>query len=86
VADEDVSVLAGQPGWTVTGMVAVYEPVPGGWRARVVRTVVSGRTYFRYHIAIVAPDGVARYTAAANGIDQARVVAERQVRARNLPA
>jgi hypothetical protein len=78
MADEDVSVLADEPGWTVTGIVAVYEPTPGGWRARVVRTVVSGRTYFRYHIALVAPDAIARHTTTANGIDQARIIAERQ--------
>jgi hypothetical protein len=77
-----VSVLADEPGWTIVGAAAIYQPITGGWLARVVRTVVSGRTYYRHHIAVTAPDGIARYTTATNGIGQARLVAEQQVRAR----
>lgn len=82
-AEDDITVLADLPGWVVTGTVATFRPVPAGWLARVVLTLVPGRTYSRMHIAVVHPDGVVRYTSAATTVAEARRIAERQVRGRN---
>jgi hypothetical protein len=83
MVDEDVTVLADQPGWVVTGTVATYRPDPDGWLARIVHALVPGRTYHRMHVAVIDPTGVARHTVAVGTVGHARQVAEQQVRFRN---
>jgi hypothetical protein len=79
VPDEDVSVLAQRPGWVVTGTVATYRPDPDGWLARIVHTLVPGRTYHRLHVAVLDSGGSARYCTAVGSVDEACQVAEAHV-------
>ena len=84
MADE-LDALAERPSWTVTAGVATYEPEPGAWLARIRAIRVPGRAGDRWHIAIVDPRGIARYTTTASTIAEAVRVAEGHVRGRNQP-
>ena len=76
--------LGERRGWTVDEVVAVYEPEPGGWTARVRWVQISGHTYYRFHIAVIDPSGHAAYTTFATMISEAWRVAEGNVYGRNL--
>jgi hypothetical protein len=54
--------LAERRGWTSDEVVAIYEPEPGGWTARVRWVQIAGHTYYRFHIAVIDPNGHAAYT------------------------
>jgi hypothetical protein len=81
MADDDLSILEARPGWTVTADLAIYAPEPGSWTGRVARMKVAGRSYERFHVAIVDPGGVARYTKFATMVSEARRLAEGHVQA-----
>jgi hypothetical protein len=68
--------------WAMDGAVALFVPSPGDWSARVTFTRVPGRAYERWHIAIVDPARVARYTSFASTVAEAIRVAEAHVRAK----
>lgn len=81
MADE-LGILAGRPGWTVSGAAANYAPTPDGWSARVRPLTSPGRSsYSRFHIAIIDPAGIARYVCQAISVHEAARVAERRVEA-----
>ncbi len=61
MADE-LNALTDRPNWTVTAGVATYEPTPGAWLARIRAIRIPGRAGDRWHIAIIDPRGMARYT------------------------
>ena len=82
MADE-LDALAERPHWTVTAGVATYEPEPGAWFARIRAVRVPGRAGDRWHIAIVEPTGMARYTTNASTIREAVRVAEGHVPGRS---
>ena len=79
----DVASLGDRPCWTVAGLVATYEPVVGGWSAQVPFVFVPGRSYSRWHVAIVDPYRRAHYRMVYDTLDQATNVAEGMVRARD---
>jgi hypothetical protein len=81
---EDLAMLGERRGWTADEVVAIYEPEPGGWSARVRWVQISGHTYYRFHIAVIDPHGHAAYTCFATMISEAWRVAEGNVRGRNL--
>jgi hypothetical protein len=72
----------GRPGWSLTGPSATFRPAPGGWFATVRPATIPGRSYERWHVAIVSPTGVARSTTWATTVEEAVRIAERRVRAR----
>jgi hypothetical protein len=80
VADDDLSVLADRPGWTVEGVRAMYRLAPGGWFARVSRMKLPSRASERFHVALVSPAGVAQHTRFAVMVGEARRVAEGWIR------
>jgi hypothetical protein len=84
VADE-LDTLAERPSWTVTAGVATYQPQPDAWRASVRAVRVPGRAGDRWHVAIIDPTSMARYTTTASTIGEAARVAEANVRGRNQP-
>jgi len=81
---ETVLSLSERKGWTATETVATFEPAPGGWVAWVRSVRVASHSYQRWHIAVVDPVGVARYTTFANLLGEVARVAEGNVRARNM--
>jgi hypothetical protein len=83
VADEDVTALAGRPGWTVDGPRATYRLSPTSWSAMVRRVIPVGHTYSVWFVAVVDASGQARYTKTASRLVDAMVIAERQVRGRS---
>jgi len=80
---EEFADLADRPGWQLDGTGAVYAPTANGWRARINRTIVPGRSYHRLHVAVIDPAGHARHVVLLNQLSEARRVAEAQVNARN---
>ena len=81
---EELASLGQRRGWTADAVVATYEPEPGGWTARVRWVQISGHTYYRFHIAVIDPNGHAAYTCFATMISEAWRVAEGNVYGRNL--
>lgn len=73
---EDIQSLGARTNWTVDGPVATYTPTPGGWTARVRAVRLPGRSYERWHIAVIDPAGVARYTCYASSLAETARVAE----------
>jgi hypothetical protein len=83
VAEEDIATLAERDGWTIKGPVATFEPVKGGWSAVVRQAVIVERAAERWHVASRNPRSVAAYAFNYSQLNDARLTAERQVRARN---
>jgi hypothetical protein len=83
MADDLASHVAGRPGWRVTGPVATYRPVEEGWSATVRPATAPGRSFERWHVAVVSPAGAASSTSWATTVAEAVRVAERRVRGRN---
>ena len=81
--NDELRALADRPGWAVAGSLAMYEPNLGGWRAVVRPVKVAGRSYERWHVAVVDPAGHAHLALTASTVAEARRVAEGQVLARN---
>jgi hypothetical protein len=81
---DDLHVLVGRSGWAVEGTTAVYRRADDGWRARVATMLMPGRAYSRFHVAIIDPTGVARYTHQASTVVEAMRLAERQVNGRDV--
>jgi hypothetical protein len=77
--------LVNRPGWAMENGVALFRPSSAAWSARVAYTQVPARSYERLHVAIVDPDGVARYTMSASTAGEAIRVAETHVRGRTTP-
>ena len=84
MADDDLSVLADRPGWTVEDERATYKPAPGGWFARVSHVKLPSRASERFHDALVSPAGAAQHTQFAVTVGEARRVAEGWVRGKQL--
>jgi hypothetical protein len=42
--------------------VAIYEPKHGGWTARTRWVQISEHIHYRFHIAVIDPNGHAAYT------------------------
>jgi hypothetical protein len=82
---DDLHILVGRPGWAVEATTAVYAPTDTGWRARIATIMEPGRAYSRYHVAVIDPTGVARYTSLASTVVEAMRLAERQVNGRDTP-
>jgi hypothetical protein len=81
---DELASLGERRGWTADEVVAIYEPEPSGWTARVHWVQISGHTYYRFHIAVIGPNGNAAYTTFATMISEARRVADGNVYGRNL--
>ena len=80
MADE-LQALAELAGWAIDErQVATYAPEPNGWRALVRPLRTPGRSFDRYHIAVVDRNGQARYTKIASTVFEARRLAESHVR------
>jgi hypothetical protein len=74
--------IQGRGDWTLDGSVARFTPAAGGWSARVTPVRIAGRSLDRYHISIIDPTGVARYTSIASTTGEALRIAETRVRYR----
>jgi hypothetical protein len=83
---DDLATLGERRGWTADEKVATYEPEPGGWKAHVRWVQIAGRTYYRFHICVIDPNGHAGYTCFATMLSEAWRLCEGQVRGRNRPA
>lgn len=83
LADE-LRALADLSGWTIDDrQVATYAPDPHGWRALVRPLRTPGRSFDRYHVAVVdGTTGQARYTKIASTVFEARRLAEGHVQSR----
>jgi hypothetical protein len=79
VAADDLQAFVDRPDWTVDEKGATYAPSTTGWRAIVWVPIASGTLYARYHVAVIDPDGTARYVQTASSISEAPRVAEGQV-------
>jgi hypothetical protein len=84
MAEESIADLEGRPGWTVDGPRATFRMSPTGWSAMVRQVVPIGHTYSVWFVSIVDPTSAARYTKTASRLVDAMVIAERQVRGRNV--
>ena len=60
-------------------VLAIYEPEPGGWTARVRWVQISAHMYYRFHVVVIDPDGHSSYTCFATMISEAWRVAESNV-------
>src|SRR5690349_22799497 len=60
---EEPASLGERRGWTADEVVAIYEPEPGGWTARVRWVQMVGHTYHRFHVAVIDPNGHERASA-----------------------
>ena len=74
--------IRGRADWTLHGSVARFTPAVGGWSARVTPVRIAGRSLDRYHISIIDPTGVARYTSLASTTGEALRIAASRVRHR----
>jgi hypothetical protein len=72
--------LAERRGWTADESVAMYEPEPGGWIARVRWVRIVGHRYYRFQIAVIDPRGHAAYTCFATMLSGGWRVAEGNAR------
>jgi hypothetical protein len=80
---EELRALADLAGWAIDErQVATYAPDPDGWRALVRPLRTPGRSFDRYHVAVVDGNGQARYTKVASTLSEARRLAETHIRAR----
>jgi hypothetical protein len=74
--------IRGRVDWTLHGSVARFAPPVGGWSARITPVRIAGRSLDRYHVSIIDPTGVARYTSMASTTGEALRIAESRVRYR----
>jgi hypothetical protein len=81
IVTDDLGWLADRPDWTVEGRVATYAP-GSGWLARVRPATQPGKTYQRWHVALVDPTGHAVWTTFCTTASEAMRVAEGHVRGR----
>jgi hypothetical protein len=85
MSPDELHALAVRPGWTVDDRpAATYQLVAGGWRATIRILKGSGRGYDRYdkfHVVVIDPAGVCRYTKPTTFLPEAIRIAEGRVNA-----
>jgi hypothetical protein len=81
---EELRSFGERRGRTADEVVAIYKPEPGGWTARVRWVQISGHTCYRFHIAVIDPNGHPSYPCFATMISEAWRLPEGNVHWRNL--
>jgi hypothetical protein len=86
LSDQTFDEAAELDGWTMNEEVmATFRPVEAGWRATVHHRVVYGRSFKRFHFAVVDPFGRCMDVTLRSRLTDARIYAEGRVRWLNRP-
>jgi hypothetical protein len=86
LSDQTFEELAQVDGWTIIGeAMAAFRPVEAGWRATVHYRVVYGRSFKRFHVAVVDPFGRCMDVTLRSRLADARIYAEGRVQWLNRP-